>query len=69
MSSGLTCRCHSEHELRGQEALDYIDHLEYVTEVEEGWQFRCPDTQVEWVMPYLPKDTPTHLLAMRRTAP
>ncbi len=68
MSSAMPCRCRSECELNGQEALDYIDHLEYVTEVEDGWQFRCPDTLIEWVMPYVPKRTPTESLRMLRTS-
>jgi hypothetical protein len=63
-----TCRCLSARELKGQEAVDYIDHLEYVTEGDHGWEFRCPETLVEWVMPYAPKDAPIETVSMQRVS-
>jgi hypothetical protein len=60
------CRCNKTSELSGNEAVDYIEHLEYVTEEDDGWLFRCPDLLVEWIAPYIPKGSSPEDFALRR---
>jgi len=61
-----TCRCAEASEIRGSEAVDYLDHLDYVTEEPSGWLFRCPDLSIEWIAPYSPKDAPPETFELRR---
>lgn len=48
------CRCGDASELRGNEAVQYLDHLEYVSDQDASWRFRCPQLLVEWTAPYAP---------------
>jgi hypothetical protein len=60
------CRCAEVSELFGQEAVDYLDHLAYVTEGDDGWLFTCAETDTGWVAPYLPKDAPEADFVLRQ---
>jgi hypothetical protein len=60
------CRCADASELSGNEAVAYLNHLEYVSDHGTGWLFRCPQLFVEWTAPHMPNGVTAEGFELRR---